>query len=289
MSQHSEGANPTPDVIKIVTRINPSRKATAAQEEYHTVIHWDRIVIVAALVVFAIIATTIFTYRALTSSPETEAQPLVETEIIVPDEASSEDNSPTLEQTQATEQPAVAEKTVTAPLPESTIQESTIQETPPQEVAASAPLSMDSKTEKLISEANSELSLSSPSAGTIEPEKPVVEILSADINRAIFSHTVDSDKEPTQAINRTVTIDPSGLTKVHFFTEINNRAGDTFTHTWFRDGKKIVKVRIPIGSDTWRCSSSKYLDKNMAGNWEVKITDKKGDLVASGAFTFTAG
>ncbi|OUS28617.1 hypothetical protein A9Q99_11420 [Gammaproteobacteria bacterium 45_16_T64] len=284
MSQHSEGANPTPDVIKIVTRINPSRKANAAQEEYHTVIHWDRIVIVAALVVFAIIATTIFTYRALTSSPETEAQPLVETEIIVPDEVSSEDNSPTQEQTQATEQPAVAEKTVTAPLPESTIQES-----PPQEVAASAPLSMDSKTEKLISEANSELSLSSPSAGTIEPEKPVVEILSADINRAIFSHTVDSDKEPTQAISRTVTIDPSGLTKVHFFTEINNRAGDTFTHTWFRDGKKIVKVRIPIGSDTWRCSSSKYLDKNMAGNWEVKITDKKGDLVASGAFTFTAG
>ena len=147
---------------------------------------------------------------------------------------------------------------------------------------------MDSKTESLISQANTDLSTASPSAGSPHLNPPVITIHSEDINRAIFTHTL-KNKEPDSIIDDTVTLDEGGLSRVYFFTDIKDRTGDTFTHTWYRNGKKVVKVRTPIGSDTWRCSSSKYLDKTMEGDWEVKVTDKKGELVASGSFAFTKG
>lgn len=271
MSHPSEGAPNTPDVIKIVTRISPSKKAPSAQEEYHTIIHWDRIIIVAALLLIAVVAITILTYRALTEPSQNDTAPA-----LVQQSTEPAPTPPLVENTS----PSITTNATPAPMPAPT---------PEKNNATPIEQPMDDTTQKLISDANSELSEASPSAGSVEPEKPTVQILSSDINRATFSHRIDRNKEPEQEINRIVTLDPSGLSKVHFFTDIKNRAGDTFTHTWFRDGKQVVKVRIPIGSDTWRCSSSKYLDKNMAGQWEVKITDKKGELVASGAFTFNAG
>ena len=145
---------------------------------------------------------------------------------------------------------------------------------------------MDKKTASLIKQANVELSEASPAAGTRHPTPPLVSILSSDINRAVFSHTI-IDKEPGPTIDDIVTMGNSGLSRVYFFNDIRHRAGDTLTHTWYRNGKKVVKVSIPVGSDTWRASSSKYLDKHMEGDWEVKVTDRKGILVASGAFEFS--
>jgi len=141
------------------------------------------------------------------------------------------------------------------------------------------------KAHSPISKANAEISVESPSAGSLTLNPPKVDIHSHDVLRATFSHVVEN-KEPNTLIADTVVLDSSGLSRVHFYNEISGRTGDILTHTWYRNGKKVVKVRIPVGGDNWRCSSSKYLDRTMAGEWEVKVTDKKGNLVASGSFQF---
>jgi hypothetical protein len=251
-----------PTSLKIVTRVKPKTNHPQEPLEYHSIYHWDRIIGVAALLFISIVVLAYFAITSLMST--TEQNPSTIT-------ISSEANAP------APSKPPVTEPSNTTAAPSETLAST---DTPP--------ILMDSKTESLISQANTDLSSASPSAGTRHLNPPVITIHTDDINLAVFTHTL-KNKEPNSVINDTVTLDEGGLSRVYFFTDIKGRAGDTFTHTWYRNGKKIVKVRTPIGSDTWRCSSSKYLDKNMAGDWEVKVTDKKGELVASGAFAFTKG
>ncbi|OUS07950.1 hypothetical protein A9Q81_00970 [Gammaproteobacteria bacterium 42_54_T18] len=255
----SENISSSPTSLKIVTRVKPKKDQSQEPQEFHSVYHWDRIIGVIALLFISIIVLIYFAISSLISTNEQNTNTITKPTIVV-------------EPSNTTVTTTSVKLAATAP--------SASNETPL--------IPMDSKTESLISQANTALSTSSPGAGTHSLNPPIVTIYSDNINRAIFTHTL-KNKEPNSIINDIVTLDEGGLSRVYFFTDIKNRAGDTFTHTWYRNGKKIVKVRTPIGSDEWRCSSSKYLDKNMEGDWEVKVTDKKGELVASGSFAFTKG
>lgn len=264
----SNTTSTSPTKLKIVTRISPNNKPAADSPEYHNIYHWDRIIGVAVLLLLSLIAVLYFIISAISNDSVTDkpAEKKHLTEAIASPPAASNNINEKLSDNTA------------SPSPNQTLNK-------PKE---SPPLIMDSKTEALISEANTALSSASPSAGATKTQPPIINIHSKDINRAIFSHTL-KNKEPNSIIKDTVLLDKGGLSRVYFFTDVKDRAGDTLTHTWYRNGKKIVKVRTPIGSDTWRCSSSKYLDKTMQGDWEVKITDKKGELVASGSFVFITG
>ncbi len=270
----------SPTSLKIVTRVKPKTDQSQDPLEYHSIYHWDRIIGVAALIFISIVVLAYFAITGFINTSEQNPSTIT---------ISSEANTP------VPSKPVISEPsntTVTAPSEKlATTATSTKLTT---ELTATKPsidtplIPMDSKTESLISQANSDLNTASPSAGTRHLNPPIITIHSDDINRAVFTHTLKK-KEPNSVIDDTVILDEGGLSRVYFFTEIEGRTGDTFTHTWYRNGKKIVKVRTPIGSDTWRCSSSKYLDKTMIGDWEVKVTDKKGELVASGAFAFAKG
>ena len=282
----SDNVSSSPTSLKIVTRVKPKKNQPQEPLEYHSVYHWDRIIGVIALLFIGIAILGYFAISSLISTNE----PIPSTTTI-----SSETSASPEKNASATAKPAIPkpsnktvttqhEKLATAETATNTETNTTTKEKP----TATPLIPMDSKTESLISQANTDLSVASPSAGSLQLNPPVITIHSDDINRAVFTHTL-KNKEPNSIIDDTVTLDEGGLSRVYFFTDIKDRAGDTFSHTWYRNGKKVVKVRTPIGSDTWRCSSSKYLDKTMEGDWEVKVIDKKGNLVASGAFTFTKG
>ena len=265
----------SPTSLKIVTRVKPKTNQPQEPLEYHSIYHWDRIIGVAALLFISIVVLAYFAITSLISTNEQNPSTIT---------ISSEANAPTSSKPPVTE----PSNTTVAPSQKLAATEASTKLTTTKASTDTPPILMDSKTVSLISQANTDLSSASPSAGTRHLNPPVITIHSDDINLAVFTHTL-KNKEPNSVIDDTVTLDEGGLSRVYFFTDIKGRAGDTFTHTWYRNGKKIVKVRTPIGSDTWRCSSSKYLDKTMTGDWEVKVTDKKGDLVASGAFAFTKG
>ena len=271
-----DNVSSSPTSLKIVTRVKPKKDQSQEPQEYHSIYHWDRIIAVAALLLISVVVLIYFAISSLISTTEQKpnATPI-----------SSEQSPP------APSKPLITEpsnSTVIAPSEKLAVVETSPELTTIKNTTDASLIPMDSKTESLISQANTDLRTASPSAGTLHLNPPVITIHTDDINRAIFTHTL-KNKEPNSVIDDTVTLDEGGLSRVYFFTDIKDRAGDTFTHTWYRNGKKIVKVRTPIGSDTWRCSSSKYLDKNMEGDWEVKVTDKKGELVTSGSFAFTKG
>ena len=278
----SDNVSSSPTSLKIVTRVKPKKDHPQEAQEFHSVYHWDRIIGVAALLFISIIVLIYFAISSLISTdgatPSTVATPSsppITTQATIVDST-----NPTV-----TTPPIKLAKTHTSTHTSTATPTELTTETGPTKTPL---IPMGSKTESLISQANTALSTASPSAGTHSLNPPVITIHSSNINRAIFTHTL-KNKEPNNIINDIVTLDEGGLSRVYFFTDIKDRAGDTFTHTWYRNGKKVVKVRTPIGSDTWRCSSSKYLDKTMEGDWEVKVTDKKGELVASGSFAFAKG
>lgn len=124
-------------------------------------------------------------------------------------------------------------------------------------------------------------------APTAAVERSQTAVFSKNIRRAKLTLSI-TDKEPGEAAPESIHLNEGELTKVFFFTEIIGQAGKTVTHLWYKDGKLKAKVRIPVGSDTWRSYSSKYLDDTMAGEWKVKAVDKKGNELARSEFNFSS-
>jgi hypothetical protein len=59
----------------------------------------------------------------------------------------------------------------------------------------------------------------------------------------------------------------------------------TITHVWYRDGKTMARVELPVRSSHWRTYSSKRLLPDWTGAWEVKVLDAAGTVLGSTAFT----
>ncbi|PIE41025.1 MAG: hypothetical protein CSA49_05505 [Gammaproteobacteria bacterium] len=111
------------------------------------------------------------------------------------------------------------------------------------------------------------------------------ELFTAAIKRAKLTAQV-SRKEPGDSLPYHLAVDPQGLSKVYFYTEVVGQAGKTHYHHWYRNGKLKAKVPIAIGGNRWRCYSSKYLTQQQAGEWTVKVIDAKGRLLAKSSFNF---
>lgn len=113
-----------------------------------------------------------------------------------------------------------------------------------------------------------------------------VEVMSGNIKRARLTLSIQ-DREPGDPAPAVIALPQDDLARVFFFTEIEGQAGKTVIHRWYRDGRQQARVTIPIGSDSWRSYSSKFLNEDMTGEWEVKVFDRQGKVLARSAFTFT--
>jgi len=109
-----------------------------------------------------------------------------------------------------------------------------------------------------------------------------VTILNADITHAALTDRI-KELEPAREINSTTALD-DGFLKLYFYTDLSGRAGDTLTYSWYRDEKRVARVRIPVGSDRWRSHASKNISAKMRGSWKVVVTDRKGETLATSEF-----
>lgn len=74
--------------------------------------------------------------------------------------------------------------------------------------------------------------------------------------------------------------------RVFCLTRVRNMAAPaTMTHVWYYEGKTMARVELTVGSADWRTWSSKRVLPAWVGNWEVKVLDASGMVLATAGFT----
>lgn len=123
----------------------------------------------------------------------------------------------------------------------------------------------------------------------VEPaDYPVaISIQNQDITHAALTDRMNG-LEPARELSSTANLD-EGFLKLYFYTDLSGRAGDILTYSWYRNDKRIARIRVPVGSDRWRSHASKNISANMRGDWKVVVTDRKGNTLATSTFSLKAG
>jgi hypothetical protein len=119
-------------------------------------------------------------------------------------------------------------------------------------------------------EATQEATAPAPTGGTVA--------------RATFTKAVE-EREPVDSVDM-LTTDAS---KVYFFTELRDMAGQTVTHRWEHDGKVMAEVPFTVNGTRWRVFSSKNLEPSWTGEWKVSVVDEGGGTLAVNTFTYEKG
>ena len=110
------------------------------------------------------------------------------------------------------------------------------------------------------------------------------EILSEHVKRFIISPSVKSN-EPFGRISD-ITFDHNNIATVYAFSEVSDLQSTTLYYHWSLNGKNVGKVRVGVGSSRWRSHSSKFIQPNMHGEWEVKLQNRKGEILAFTQFKY---
>jgi hypothetical protein len=77
----------------------------------------------------------------------------------------------------------------------------------------------------------------------------------------------------------------SSIGKLYCFSLINGAEKETsITHLWLFEGREMARVELPVRSSSWRTWSSKTLQPEWTGAWEVKILDENENLLGSVLF-----
>ncbi len=121
----------------------------------------------------------------------------------------------------------------------------------------------------------------------MEPETPSATTSSEQaatsehIARAVFTTEV-ADREPVDAVDTLHT----AISKIFFFTELRDMAGQQVTHRWLFGDEVKADVSFDVGAERWRVHSSKNLQAEWTGKWTVEVVDAEGSVLASESFVY---
>lgn len=118
-----------------------------------------------------------------------------------------------------------------------------------------------------------------------EAYRVTVKVLNDDVAQASLTDEM-SGLEPAHVLDSTANVG-DGFLKLYFYTDLENRAGDTLTYSWYHNDKRVARVRVPVGSDRWRSHASKNITAEMRGDWKVVVTDRQGNRLAESKFHLT--
>ncbi|HSW51997.1 MAG TPA: DUF2914 domain-containing protein [Sulfuricaulis sp.] len=130
------------------------------------------------------------------------------------------------------------------------------------------------------------LGLSLPARATDEAAPPEASAKAAVpipgvVTRSQFTRDIEN-LEPVDSVS-TLTSD---VTRVAYFTEIHDMAGETVLHRWEYNGKIILEVPIKVGASRWRAYSTKTLDPAWTGEWKVSVVDAAGGTLSVNTFSY---
>lgn len=98
------------------------------------------------------------------------------------------------------------------------------------------------------------------------------------VARAIFTREV-VEREPVDQVESPVVVPPGESINLYYFTDIREMPGETISHHWFHEHKSIAQKKFEIGGNRWRVFSSKRIQANMPGRWEVQVKDSQGEII----------
>ena len=129
--------------------------------------------------------------------------------------------------------------------------------------------------ERIATEASGKDVTSTPSARIV--------IENDGITRALLTQEI-KDQEPQGSIPFELALPDEGIVKVILFTEMHGLRGKKLYHEWYRNGVRQARVRIPVNVNKQRSHSSKYINTQMLGDWQVKVLDGKQNSYALAEF-----
>ena len=89
----------------------------------------------------------------------------------------------------------------------------------------------------------------------------------------------------TRSVQDTGTVFDSDVGKIYCLTRVVGCPDETeIVHAWYHDGQNMAKVTLPVKSKSWRTYSSKNIIPSWTGQWEVKVLDENGAVLASRSF-----
>lgn len=118
-----------------------------------------------------------------------------------------------------------------------------------------------------------------PARATEEPPAPLA--AEPRVARAVITNAIE-DREPVDDLSEFRNDQPI----IYFFTELQNLEGATVTHRWELDGKLMAEVPFRVGSPRWRVWSSKNLDPESTGNWQVTVVSSNGEVLEAKQFDY---
>jgi hypothetical protein len=81
---------------------------------------------------------------------------------------------------------------------------------------------------------------------------------------------------------------PASVGNIYCFTRIAGAPADTaVTHVWYRDGKEMARITLPVRFADWRTWSSKKILPSWIGQWKVEILDAGGNILETLPFIIT--
>jgi len=244
--------------------------------EYTEQILWHRVFAAAAVVVAVISAAGWGLYASLSDG---DAPTPLEIATLAPAGAVPAADAPA-----TATQPPSEQTPPPAPLPQLTATADTVEMT---DVEAAD----DNTDDKASTLATADREATAVTAATEQATRPgssdpryqvKVTVLNQDISNAVLTDQMNG-LEPATSLESTARLGDSYL-KLYFYTDLEHHAGDTLTYSWYRNDKRVAKVRIPVGSDRWRSHASKNITANMHGEWKVIVTDRNGKALARSEF-----
>mgnify|MGYP002266722409 CR=1 FL=1 len=103
------------------------------------------------------------------------------------------------------------------------------------------------------------------------------------ITRAVLTLEIKDD-EPRGSIPYELALPEEGITKVILFTEMSGLRGKKLYHEWYRNVVRQSRGKIPVNVDKQISYSSKYINVQMLGDWQVKVVDEKQNSYALAEF-----
>lgn len=89
------------------------------------------------------------------------------------------------------------------------------------------------------------------------------------------------ERQPTGAAEKF----PPEVDMLYLWSRIDGCMDTTVVHhKWYHNGMEMANVELPVKSGYWRTWSSKTILPSWTGNWEVKVTDAEGRVLATVPF-----
>ncbi|HUL61315.1 MAG TPA: DUF2914 domain-containing protein [Anaeromyxobacteraceae bacterium] len=79
----------------------------------------------------------------------------------------------------------------------------------------------------------------------------------------------------------------SSVEKIFCWTKVTGGARQKIAHVWYRDGRKVAEVRLPLQHETTRTWSYRKVGPELAGAWKVEVIGPEGGVLRTLEFTLS--